>query len=195
MTTATEKRRYPFAEAMRVASYLQSSLAPYCERIKICGSLRRQKREVGDIEILYVSKPGVRQVDLLMTESYGEAEKHLDFMLYKGDLSKRPNKNGICAWGEKNKLAVHVASRIPVDLFATTQDCWWNSLVCRTGGKENNLLITTTAQRHGWSFEAYGAGFRETRPHGHGVTFHQTTSERDVFEFLGLPWLEPEYRK
>lgn len=189
MTAATEKRRYPFADAMRVASYLQSSLAPFCERIKICGSLRRLKREVGDIEILYISKPGVRQVDLLSMEEYGQAESQLDFLLACGELVKRPNKKGVFTWGRQNKLAVHVASGIPVDFFSTTESCWWNSLVCRTGGKETNLLITTTAQKQGWSFEAYGSGFNSR------LARHDTTSERNVFEFIGLPYLEPEDRK
>jgi len=90
-------------------------------------------------------------------------------------------------WGAQNKLALHVASGIPVDLFSTTAANWWNSLVCRTGGKENNLLITRAALRRGWSFEAYGSGFHRLDR----TERHETTSEQDVFEFLDLKYLEP----
>lgn len=187
----SEKQRYPYQLAMTVAEALRTLLAPFCERIEIAGSLRRQKLEVGDIELLFIPKFGTRQKDLLETEQYDLADWKINEELKAGILAKRPNKVGTFAWGEKNKLALHVHSGIPVDLFATTEPCWWNSLVCRTGGKDNNLLITTTAQREGWSFEAYGSGFRALNCSEH----HQTTSERDVFEFIGLPYLEPKDRK
>jgi DNA polymerase beta thumb len=41
----------------------------------------------------------------------------------------------------------------------------------------------------GWSWHAYGNGFtrgRETK---------RVTSEREVFEHLGLPYLEPQHRR
>jgi DNA polymerase/3'-5' exonuclease PolX len=96
----------------------------------------------------------------------------------------------VFAWGQKNRLGIHVESGIPIDFFATSEPCWFNSLVCRTGGIENNLLITTTAQHRGWSFEAYGSGFKNPRGER-----HDTTSEQDVYGFLGLPYLEPNRRK
>lgn len=46
-------------------------------------------------------------------------------------------------WGEKNKLAVHVRTGIPVDFFAATEANWWNYLVCRTGGEQNNIAIAS----------------------------------------------------
>lgn len=91
-----------------------------------------------------------------------------------------------------NKLAIHAASGISVDFFATTEKCWWNSMVVRTGGKQSNLNITTAAQRQGYSFEAYGSGFRKL---GHPEEHYPTTSEADVFEFVGLPYLKPEDRQ
>lgn len=189
----TQKKRYPYADALAVAQSLKNAIAPFCTRIEICGSLRRKKREVGDIEILYVSKVGTRQADLLSTEEYSLANKFIDSLLALGEIAKRPSIRGFCAWGDKNRLGVHVASGIAVDFFATSEICWWNSLVCRTGGKDSNLLITTTAQRLGYSFEAYGSGFRSIQ--GDRGGHHETTSERDVFEFISLPYLQPEDRR
>ena len=83
----------------------------------------------------------------------------------------------------------HVPSGIPVDLFATTEACWFNYLVCRTGGADNNLAICFAAQRAGWKWTPYGPGF--TRGSGE---VHLVRSEREVFEFVGLPYLEPEQR-
>lgn len=187
-----DNKRYPHAEALRVAQQLVEILSPFCERIEIAGSLRRQKPDVGDIELLFVGKRATRKVDLLSTEEYDDCAEHIDRLLKAGLLAKRPNKNGVFTWGAKNKLGIFTETGIPVDFFATDAGCWWNALVVRTGGRENNLLITTTAQKKGYSFEAYGSGFRTLCGPG---GYYQTRSERDVYEFLGLPYLEPKDRK
>jgi DNA polymerase/3'-5' exonuclease PolX len=150
----SQGQRYPHAQAMAVAVDLCLALDPLVERIQIVGSLRRCKPDVGDIEILFIGKKAERQRDLLSVEQYDLAWAKVDQLLTEHVLTKRPNTRGIFTWGEQNRLAIHVASGIPVDFFSTSLDCWWNSLVCRTGGKENNLLITTTAKRQGWTFEA-----------------------------------------
>jgi DNA polymerase/3'-5' exonuclease PolX len=186
----SDKKRYPAAVAMAVAGAIKVLLAPFCDRIEIAGSLRRQKKMVGDIEILFIGKQDTRRVDLLTVESYDTAGARINELMHIGILTKRPNKNGVFAWGEKNKLGIHVETGIPIDFFATCEPCWYNALVCRTGGIENNLLITTTAQHRGWSFEAYGSGFKNLRGER-----HDTTSEEDVYKFIGLRYLEPKYRK
>ena len=60
-------------------------------------------------------------------------------------LRRRLSKTGAEAWGPKNKLAVHVESGIPVDLFATSAESWWNYLVCRTGPAASNIAIAQAA--------------------------------------------------
>lgn len=168
-------------------------LAPHCldNRCEIVGSLRRKKETAGDIEILFVGLQGNRtSYDLFTTEAYDLAAEIIDTAMRAGVIAKRPSKTGIFSWGDKNKLGIHIDTGIPVDFFVTTEACWWNALVCRTGGKANNLLITTTARRQGWKFEAYGSGFVKLD----GSDRHDTTSERDVYEFIGLKYPEPEER-
>lgn len=184
-------QKYPFTKARAVASELCRELLPFCDRIEIAGSIRREKTEVGDIEILYIPKFEDRPVDLLTTAPVSLVDEELCDLLATGKLQKRPSKIGVFTWGPENKLGLHTASGIPVDFFATTEKKWWNALVCRTGGKDNNLLITTTARRKGWTFEAYGDGFTKLD----GSQHHVTTSERDVYDFLGLEYLEPWQRR
>jgi DNA polymerase/3'-5' exonuclease PolX len=191
MTTPTEttKRRWPLKTAMPLARLLVKILEPACERICIAGSLRRGKPEVGDIEIVYV--PKVTKIpDGLFSETIesNQADKLIVELVANGILNKRPSKNGTFSWGEKNKLAMHPDTEIPVDLFATTVDAWWNYLVCRTGSAQTNMRIAMAAQRKGWKWNPYGAGF--SRRHEIAVM----KSEMDVFEFVGLPYLEPEER-
>lgn len=90
---------------------------------------------------------------------------------------------------QKNKLLRHVESGIPVDLFATTEASWWNYLVCRTGGAQTNVRICNAAIAKGWNWAPYGAGFKTREGL---VPVH---SEREVFEAVGLKYLEPEERQ
>lgn len=183
------KTKWPRAVALAVAAELGDILTPFCERLEIAGSLRRGKPTVGDIELLFIPKSESRADGLFDTTQVNLADEVINRLLSSGVLAKRPNVNGSFAWGEKNKLAIHGPSGIPVDLFATTADNWWLSLVIRTGSKETNLKLTTGAARQGRKLNAYGAGV--TMRNG---TVTKATSERDVFHLCGCPYLEPKSR-
>jgi DNA polymerase/3'-5' exonuclease PolX len=76
-----------------------------------------------------------------------------------------------------------------VDLFTATRENFFNYLVCRTGGEESNIRVASAAIARGWKWNPYGNGF--SRVVGLGSEHHDVTSEREVFEFVGLPYLEP----
>jgi len=185
----TERKKYPHAAALAVAIELQAVLSPACERIVIAGSLRRRKPMVGDIELLYVSKVETRPDGLFSSIEVDLCEEAIAGLLARQIILQRPNVNGGFSWGRQNKLAYHVASGIPVDLFRTTPAAWWVALVIRTGSKETNLRLTTGAQKRGASLMAYGVGVKwsngEITPAG---------SEQDVFQLCDVPYLEPEKR-
>jgi len=163
----------------------------------IAGSVIRQLLNhgiiapVGDIELLFIPKSGLRQVPPdLFPRVVSLADLQFDALLRSGVLVKRPNKNGATAWGEKNKLAIHAASGIPVDLFTATRENWFNYLVCRTGGAETNKRIAMAAQPRGWKWEPKSAGFLNLAYKPRFVV----RPEQDVFLCAGLDYLEPEAR-
>ncbi len=187
-----DKVTFARAEALAVASEVLEALEDGCHAIVIAGSIRRGKERVGDIELLYVPKIVFRPVE---DDLFGDVEapvslvdERLDELLAAGVLAKRRNARGVQAWGRANKLAVHVASGIPVDLFATSAECWHNALVCRTGPAESNMRIAAEARRKGWTWKPCGSGF--ATPGGP----RRVTSEREVFLSVGLPYCEPEAR-
>ncbi len=179
------------SNALIAAEEIVDCLSGYCERVVIAGSLRRKREEVHDIEILYIPKIVRRPSDhdLFADVLIDSASEFLDGLLKADLLSKRPNKNGVFAWGPKNKLAIHVPSGIAVDFFATDEEKWWVALVIRTGGKDTNLKLTTGAQAKGRSLNAYGCGV--TNSDG---SITRASSERHVFELCGVPYLEPTQR-
>jgi DNA polymerase/3'-5' exonuclease PolX len=189
---SAEKIRFPLADARAVAADLCRQLEPHCERIEVAGSIRRQKPTVGDIELLFIPKFGSRVVaPELFPRHCDLGALAIEELLRAKVLAKRPNKLGGTAWGDKNRLAVHVGTGIPVDLFTATTANWFNYLVCRTGGAENNRQIAMAAQARGWKWNPYGTGFERV-----GFYERQTVkAERDVFDFVGLPYREPEQRQ
>ena len=64
-------------KAKAIAEELKSLLEPACEKMVIAGSIRRQKPEVGDIELLCIPRyvTGVDQLDMEVRRLFETAEK------------------------------------------------------------------------------------------------------------------------
>ena len=163
-------------KAKAIAEDMKCCLGVACARVEIAGSIRRQKPQVGDIELLVI--PMANYLDKILND-----------LMMQGILAMRLNKRGSRVYGPKNKLMVHLPSGFGVDIFSTNEECWWVSLVVRTGGKETNKRIAMAAIRRGWHLKAYGSGF--STPDGDIVC----KSEREVFEKVGLRYLEPWERE
>ncbi len=184
--------RYEHRHASQVAEILMAYLRPACSQIQVAGSLRRMKPDVGDIELLYIPKISERPgQDMFRLDRVNEADEVIEDLLMFELLKKRLNKNEGANWGAFNKLAVDVGSGIPVDLFATSEAAWFNYLVCRTGPADSNTEICTRAIRKGWKWNPYGEGFTNQRT----GEVHAVQSEREVFEFVGMEYREPQDRK
>lgn len=186
------KRKFQRAVALKAAREVLAALEPHTERLVVAGSLRRGCEQVGDVEILYIPRVTRDQGDLFGDEHAhtDHASEALSRLLQSHILSKRRNAKGHSMWGPQNKYAVHEQTQVPVDLFATTLEHWNNYLVCRTGPASLNTEIATRAKAKGWQWHPTGSGF-EHLASGSKVA---VTCEQDVFEFVGLPYLEPTQR-
>jgi len=167
------------------------ALKPACQpdRIIVAGSLRRGRRDVGDVEIVYISKVETIPDGLFEVVQKPVVDTVLSRMLAERVIEMRQNKNGGTAWGQYNKLARHMESGIPVDLFAARPANWFSYLVCRTGSAENNIRIAGAARARGWKWHPYGEGFTDSK----GLLV-PVESEQDVFEKVGLKYREPKDR-
>lgn len=195
--------KYPAALANTVGIALIDLLAPHCEMFfasasgtsyplcQIAGSLRRKKSEVGDIEIVYVSKivPVMKPGE--MFHSDGSAADIFINELLGSKIEKRLSIDGKPTWGPLNKLAVHKATGIPIDFFATTREDWFRTLVIRTGPKDFNIRLIMEADKRGKKIHAYGNGVTEVST-GEIVP---VASEKDFLALAGIPWTEPQDRK
>lgn len=189
MRTAPVKSRYSRAETLPVAREICAALRPCTRRIIVAGSLRRRRDPVGDVEILYVpdTEPGPA-IDFFAGPSVVDrAAREIERLVSTCIIAPRILSAGRTAWGPKNKLAVHLATGIPIDIFAATEENWFSYLVCRTGPASLNTRLAILAQERGYQWTPYGPGFRHLSS-GRVVPIE---SERHLFEFLGLDYLEP----
>lgn len=182
------KTKHPRAAALAVAEEILGILEPVCARLIVAGSIRRRADLVGDVEIMFVPVFDLRKVDMFAFAEVCLTAEVISKMIEDGRISKRLTEIGTTSWGLKNKLALHTASGIPVDLFSTTAENWPNYLACRTGPAESNVRICVEAEKRGWKWHPYGNGF--TKINGSEPPY-VVKEERDVFEFVGLDYLEP----
>jgi DNA polymerase/3'-5' exonuclease PolX len=102
-------------KARAIAEEMKSLLELGCHRIEIVGSIRRQKPEVENVELLCIPKI-VNDVDKLEQEI-------IDLMLRK-ILGFRLDKRSGGTYSPKSKLMLHIPSGIGVDIFSTDFECW-----------------------------------------------------------------------
>ena len=181
----TEKpMRWPRTEAEKVAQGLLSILRPACHRIEIAGSLRRLTDDVGDIELLCISKT----VGNELFGAHPLLDQEILALINDGILTYRLNSRGHRNFGPKNKLLVHKPSGVSVDVFSTTVANWGMALLVRTGPKDWNIKVMSQLRRNGMRGHAYGG---VTDRSGQEVT---CPTEEDVFKLLGWNFVKPEHR-
>jgi len=192
-TLTPETGKFRATLAASIGSSLVGLIEPYClpERCVVAGSLRRGKLEVSDAEICYVSQIGnVSRMGEMFPSEGALADTFINELLV-GKLAQRLNEEGHATWGPLNKLALHRASGLPVDLFREPNPGdWWRTVVIRTGPKEFNLKLIAGAKANGLNLHAYGPSFTRIDS-GEEI---RAESEKHFLELCGYPWIEPKDR-
>lgn len=186
--------RVPLDEAREIAQRLRIELFPTCHRIEIAGSIRRERDDIGDIDL--VCEPIMADILDLFEGATGERRDFLhercNDMLAEGALGQRLDKNGRPTWGHSLKRATF--GGLNVDIQAVTDpDSWGAWLLIRTGPADFNKRLVTQRGKGGAlppgfefrdGFKLYRAGGRVPTP-----------TEEDVFAAMGLPFIAPKDRR
>lgn len=163
----TAKRRMERAEAQRVADKVIAALRPHCERIEVCGSLRRGCLEVGDVDIVAVAKSE-------------------NSFVWAGLDVLAPTR--IRGGTSEAKLGCFEIDDVQVDVWLVPAESWGAALMFATGPAERNKRQRQHARRKGMILNQYGL-FREAT----GELIASKT-ERAVYGALNEPYLKPEQR-
>jgi len=124
-------------KAKAFANMVVKALEPYCDKIEVAGSVRRQRTIVNDIDLVVI--PRDRQ--------------NLDLALMRMGNYKMSGM----------KIARVEMDSIPLDIYFATPETFATLFLVRTGSKENNIRLATLAKKRGWRLAASGDGlFDET---------------------------------
>ncbi len=143
---------------------------PEISRVTVAGSFRRAKETVHDLDFLVATREPA-----LVCE----------------DFTTLPQVDSIIACGE-TKASVRLKTGIQCDLRAVSNAQFPFALLYFTGSKEHNVALRSLALKQGLSLNEYG--FTPT-PGPDAPVPPDLYEERDIYQALGLSFIEPELRE
>ncbi len=192
-STTTDRTPIPLAEARGQAEALAATIAPFCERVVVAGSVRRGKALVKDVELAAVPKWERRQVTRgLFTESEPVNLLH--------EWAKGAEAGGMVRWTRSQAGRTQaqppkpdgrywsgvLASGLFLDLFLADERNFGLILALRTGPASWSQALVTRAAAMGLPSEG-GSLTRDGKPVA-------TPDEETLFRRLRLKWREPKDR-
>lgn len=170
-------------DARKLADSLVEVLRSSCDRIEIAGSIRRERPECNDVDLVVV--PRFHEVPVGMFETKQQSLVHRAIWQLDSDDIVRvhiagpklirgefPNRGGF-TW----------------DIYIASPETWATLLLIRTGSKEHNIMLCQRAQAIGKNLCADGAGVIDNEK------LIQCETEADVFSALCLEYVEPKLRE
>jgi DNA polymerase (family 10) len=135
------------------------------EKIDYCGSIRRMKETIGDVDFLVISK---------------KPEKVMDFFVSLPGVVK--------IWGKgTTKASVRMKEGFDMDIRVVPAKSYGSALQYFTGSKEHNIVTRKIALEKGLKLSEYGL-FR-------GSKMIAGKTEEEIYKALGMDWIPPELRE
>ena len=138
-------------------------------RVAVCGSYRRAKETVHDVDLLVATSQPTELTSFFTT---------------------LPGIQKILAHGD-TKASVILDNGLQCDLRAVSNAQFPFALQYFSGSKEHNVALRQLALRKGWSLNEYDF----TRVNDDAAPLPEVHDEKDIYEALGLSFIEPELRE
>ena len=162
-------RRTPIQQAMPLARELVAAVEslPQVRRATYCGSLRRFRDTIGDIDIVAASNEPLPVMEAFL------ALPIVAEVIGRGDT----------------KSSVLTAAGLQIDLRVVSPSEYGAATLYFTGSKAHNIELRQRAIDHGWTLNEYSLADAETE------AVISSRTEKSVYEALGLRYIAPELRE
>lgn len=190
---------YTLSSAYKTALRIQEILAPHCILFHIAGSIRRNKAEVKDIEIVCIPKKQQRSIDMfggteeIICNEFSAGLIQIMDTIIKGKVTGR-------------MMQIQLKGGMMLDLFLPDKDDYYRQLAIRTGSADySHKVIAAGWYRKGWVGTAEGLRRRNECDGGGKYSWRckkkdptlppAWQSEEEFFQWIGVEWVSPEYRE
>jgi DNA polymerase/3'-5' exonuclease PolX len=188
---------YPTAK--KFADRIVELFTPQCDIVHIAGSIRREKKEVKDIEIVCIPKREFIQTDLLGGGHWKRVTGFTDALLQIQDRVVKGNPEG-------RLMQIVLKGGAVLDLFMPQKDDFYRQFAIRTGSAEySSFVIAHNWKLKGWCGTHDGLRLREQclqQKSGNWVAIVPEPtlppvwqSEQEFFEWLGVEYVHPSKRE
>lgn len=163
--------RRPISAALPIAEELVVALGalPGVERVRYCGSLRRLRETVADLDLVVAGRDPAS--------------------IREGFLALPALKMREVLGSGERKTSVLTATGLQVDLRVVEPHQWGAACQYFTGSKTHNIKLRQRAQERGWLLNEYGLTDEST-----GRVIASETEEA-IYEALGLPFIPAPMRE
>jgi DNA polymerase/3'-5' exonuclease PolX len=191
--------QYP--QAKHIADRIVELFIPHCHVVHIAGSIRREKKEVKDIEIVCLPKKEFVATDLFLGGSnkvvagFAEALKTIQQEVIKGNQEGR-------------YMQMIIKGGATLDLFMPQKEDYYRQLAIRTGSAEYSAFVIANGwKRKGWCGTHDGLRLQDECVQGKSGNwmiadpFSDPTlppvwqAEQEFFEWLGVEYVHPSKRE
>lgn len=168
----SEKKRHPFAEADKMVGIVSRLLntkpaVDKIERFEVCGSYRRKKETIGDLDIIIVMKDD-------------DWSNNVEVLSHICNISEK-----VMTRGEQKSSILF--GGIQIDFRFVKKEFFVFQLMHATGSKDENKRLRSLAKSQGLKLNEYGL-FKAGKP------VKGLKTEQSVYKALGIPFVKPENR-
>jgi DNA polymerase/3'-5' exonuclease PolX len=192
------------SEAKEIAIKIGTRLQPFCNRLNIAGSIRRQKPDVKDIELVCLPRYIDASQESLFADVIVEKVISQNFVEVIKSLGKI-----IKGKPDGRYMQIQLHQRINLDLFMPDSDDYYRQYAIRTGSADYAARTIATAwRRKGWCGSDKGLRLmkdciehKQVDGKSKWVCMNDQAerppvwgSEQEFFDWLEVPMIMPKLR-
>lgn len=183
------------ATAQRYADKLVEWIHPFCERIEIAGSIRRERSVCNDVDIVCI--PRITEDRDLLNAVTGRQNHVLQFL--QNYVAQSAGKARFLSGGDREGKLIHMElPKCQLDLWFATPETFATRLLCRTGSKEHNVWLCGVARAHHMKWNPYegllDGGYWSGEEYNDGSVVAAAT-EDEIYRTLNVEPIRPQYRE